>query len=159
MNRNHRLNYISFFMLSAVFAVFLITESTAAETCAPTRPDQLGPFYEPGAPERSRVGKGYVLTGTVKSTKDCTPIKRAKIEFWLTGPDGDYGDDYRATVYSDESGAYSFESSKPKPYFGRPPHIHIRVSAVGFKTLVTQHYPERNMSRDVFDLVLVPADG
>jgi hypothetical protein len=31
------------------------------------------------------------------------------------------------------------------------------VSAKGFKTLVTQHYPEYGKTEVVFDLVLVPA--
>lgn len=120
----------------------------------PTPPDMLGPFYKPDAPMRSSVGKGYVLTGTVRSSKDCSPIANARIEFWLTGPEGQYGDAYRATMYSDKSGEYRFESNTPKPYFGRPPHVHIRVSAVGYQTLVTQHYPATGSSQAEFDLVL-----
>lgn len=104
---------------------------------------------------RSSVGTGYVLTGTVRSAKDCAPVPRAVIEFWLAGPDGEYDDAHRATVVADGAGAYRFESSSPKPSYGRPPHIHIRVSDPGFKTLVTQHYPEAGKSESVFDLVLV----
>ena len=33
--------------------------------CKPTQPDMLGPFYEPGAPVRTRVGSEYVLSGAV----------------------------------------------------------------------------------------------
>ena len=32
--------------------------------CQPTPYDEIGPFYRPNAPVRSRVGKGYVLKGT-----------------------------------------------------------------------------------------------
>lgn len=142
-------------VLGALFISEIASMSRAA-SCTPTPDDQLGPYYEPGAPVRSSVGKGYVLTGTVKSAGDCTPIPRAQIEFWLTGPDGHYSDDYRATLYSDASGEYRFESNAPKPYFGRPPHIHVKVSSDGFRTLVTQHYPEKNSSRGVFDLVIIP---
>ena len=116
----------------------------------------LGPFYEPHAPVRSSVGKGYVLTGVVRSATDCSPIAKARIEFWLTGPDGRYGDEYRATVFSDKAGTYRFESNTPKPYYGRPPHIHIRVSADGYRTLITQHYPALNTTKADFDLVLIP---
>ena len=70
--------------------------------CAPTPPDALGPFYKPKAPLRNSVGKGYALSGIVMSTKDCSPIPRAHIELWMAGPDGDYKDDYRATVIPDE---------------------------------------------------------
>jgi len=149
------ISLIVFLVLGGIF----IGEASSAgggEACAPTQADQLGPFYKTGAPERSVVGTGYILTGTVKSSRDCAPVHNAKIEFWLTGPDGNYGDAYRATLYSDKAGSYRFESNKPKPYFGRPPHIHVRVSADGFMVLVTQHYPDPNMRRDVFDLVLVP---
>lgn len=130
--------------------------SAAAQECKPTEPDMLGPFYKPGAPVRSSIGKGYVLSGIVRSSKDCAPLKGAQLEFWLAGPGGRYDDDHRATVYSDKNGAFRFESNVPPPYGGRPPHIHIRASAEGFKTLVTQHYPEQGKSSAASDLVLIP---
>jgi protocatechuate 3,4-dioxygenase beta subunit len=137
-------------------AVAMAAVPAFAETCKPTEPDMLGPMYKPDAPVRSAVGKGYVLSGAVKSSTDCSPVKGAKIEFWLAGPDKGYDDEHRATMFSDASGAYRFESNFPPGYFGRPPHIHVKVSAPGFKTLVTQHYPEKGHTQAVFDLVLVP---
>jgi protocatechuate 3,4-dioxygenase beta subunit len=92
----------------------------------------------------------------VKASKNCAPVQEAKIEFWLAGPDKEYDDEHRAILFSDASGAYEFESNFPPGYFGRPSHIHIRVSAKGFKTLVTQHYPAQGQNRGVFELVLVP---
>lgn len=140
-----------------LICIFTIPAAAASrKQCAPTQPDMLGPFYKAHAPVRSHVGKGYVLSGVVRSSADCAPIADATIEFWLTGPDGKYGDDYRATMYSGKDGAYRFESNRPLPYFGRPPHIHIRVSAKGFQTLVTQHYPAPETSSASFDLVLIP---
>lgn len=130
--------------------------SAGAETCRPTRADMLGPFYKPDAPVRSSVGKGYTMHGLVRSSKDCSPIAGARIEFWLAGPDGEYDDTHRATVMADASGAYRFESNRPKPYAGRPSHIHIRISAQGFETLVTQHYPKKERVQESQDLVLVP---
>jgi protocatechuate 3,4-dioxygenase beta subunit len=127
-----------------------------AMQCEPTREDHLGPFYEPNAPLRSTVGQGYVLSGKVRSATDCSPLAEARIEFWLAGPSGRYADDYRATVLTDEAGAYRFESNFPPGYRGRPPHIHVRVSAPGFRTLITQHYPEKGRTEASFELVLVP---
>ena len=132
--------------------------SAGAEVCSPTQPDMLGPFYQEDAPVRSTVGKGYVLSGAVRSSKTCLPVNGAQIEFWLVGPDGEYDDSRRATVFADKKGAYRFESNFPAPYFGRPPHIHIRVTARGFSPLVTQHYPEKGKSAAVFDLVLIPSE-
>jgi len=143
-----------------IFSSLLImfaAETCQAEICKPTEPDMLGPFYKPDAPIRSAVGKGYIMTGMVKSSRDCSSIKGAKIEFWLVNPEGTYDDEHRATVFSNTAGAYRFESNMPKPYSGRPPHIHIRVSAEGHKPLVTQHYPEEGKTQSLFDLVLVPS--
>ena len=127
-----------------------------AATCEPTRPDALGPFYEPNAPERSRVGEGYVLSGVVRSSQ-CLAIAAARIEFWLAGPDGRYDDEHRATLISDSSGAYTFQSNSPPAYSNRPPHIHVRVSAPGYDLLVTQHYPVKGSTQGFMDLVLLPA--
>jgi len=135
----------------------LVGESPAAKGCKPTRPDALGPFYKPDAPVRAKVGEGYVLSGVVRSARDCSPLAGARIEFWLAGPDGNYDDAHRANVLAEQSGVYRFESNFPPQYSFRPPHIHIRVAAAGFKTLVTQHYPVKGQVQGTMDLVLVPA--
>ena len=54
--------------------------------CQPTQPDMLGPFYEPGAPVRTSVGSGYVLSGAVLGAEECKAISNARIEFWLANP-------------------------------------------------------------------------
>jgi protocatechuate 3,4-dioxygenase beta subunit len=126
--------------------------------CDPTPSDYLGPFYKANAPVRSSVGKGYELMGVVISSANCAPIPNARIELWLTNSNGSYDDDHRATLFADETGQYRFESNFPPGYSGRPPHIHIRISAEGFETLTTQHYPTRGQTTGAFDIVLVP-DG
>ena len=136
-----------------------IGESHAAAggpaNCKPTQPDMLGPFYEPGAPVRTSVGSGYVLSGAVLAADDCKPIRNARIEFWLANPRGEYDNAHRATVFAGERGGYRFESNVPVSYGGRPPHIHVRVTAPGYEELVTQHYPERGQRKANFDLVLL----
>lgn len=136
-------------MLAPLLAAFALA-------CAPTPADSLGPFYEAGAPVRAKVGSGYVLSGVVRSARTCKPVAAARVELWLAGPDGEYADRYRATVFSRRDGTYRFESHFPPPYSGRPPHIHLRVSARAFRALVTQHYPRRGTARARFDLVVRP---
>jgi protocatechuate 3,4-dioxygenase beta subunit len=143
----------SFAMVSA--AVVLPGGTASAEGCPPTPDDLLGPFYVPGAPVRSSVGKGHVLRGTVRSSADCRPIAGARVELWLAGPNG-YDDAHRATVIADEAGRYEFESELPGPFERRPPHIHVRVAHPGFRTLVTQQYPAAGEAEGTFDLVLRP---
>jgi protocatechuate 3,4-dioxygenase beta subunit len=151
-----------YILLSSILALsILICHQGATDTmaaCNPTPQDALGPFYKPNAPMRSSVGQGYVLTGTVRSSKDCSPIEGARIEFWLAAPNGRYDDDRRATLLSGKSGLYRFESSFPPPYSGRPSHVHIRVSAQGYKTIVTQHYPAQGQTEGKSDLVLIPSE-
>ncbi len=149
-------------VLSGLFVVLLLSTSfgapgsVGAATCMPTEEDALGPFYKPDAPMRTSVGKGYVLQGVVRSARDCAPVPGAMIELWLAATDGDYDDSHRATIMTDASAAYRFESNVPPYYYGRPPHIHLRVSAKGFRTLVTQHYPSKGAADAVFDIVLIP---
>ncbi len=125
--------------------------------CEPTQEDEMGPFYRPDAAYRTSIGTGYLLFGTVKSARDCSPIANARIEFWMTGPQGRYGDDWRATVSSTANGTYHFMSHAPTVYGNRRPHIHIRVSAEGFSSVVTQHYPVKGAGEALFDLVLIPS--
>lgn len=110
----------------------------------------------PNAPERTSVGEGHVLRGVVKSTRDCATLSRAKIEIWQTNPSAEYDDAHRATLFSDGSGSYNFSSNFPPGYSGRPPHIHVRVSAEGHRTLITQYYPPEGAVEGTFDLVLTP---
>ena len=118
----------------------------------------MGPFYRPGAPLRSKIGTGYLLTGTVKSAGDCQPIPSPLIELWQTGPNGKYYAAHRAAIITDNSGYYRFETDFPGAYFTRPAHIHIRVSAKGFQPLTTQHYLMQGSSKAVFDLILIPEE-
>ena len=131
-------------------------DARSADGCEPTRPDMLGPFYEPNAPVRTSVGSGYVLSGAVLSADGCEPVREARIEFWLANPEGEYDDAHRATVLAGERGRYRFESNVPVSYGSRPPHIHVRVTAPGYRDLVTQHYPDAGQTEANFDLVLEP---
>jgi protocatechuate 3,4-dioxygenase beta subunit len=131
-----------------LLAASFVAGVSAQEALRPTPSDALGPFYEPGAPVRASVGQGYQLSGRVLLSRDGSALPGGVLELWLAGPDGEYSDDYRATLIADDD--------PPPPYAGRPPHIHLRVSAEGYVTLVTQHYPQRGHREAVFDLVLRP---
>lgn len=141
-------------VLLAGVAVTGLSQGSGGEECAQTPRDSMGPYYEANAPVRESVGTGYVLEGEVLSASNCEPLPDARVELWMAGPDGDYGDAYRATLPTDEEGGYRFESHFPPSYGSRPPHIHIRVTAPGHEPLVTQHYPEPDTEQAEMDLVL-----
>ena len=152
------------FAKAAVAVAILLTPAVTASggsaadslACSPTEWDEIGPFYRPNAPLRSRIGTGYILSGTVRSAKDCAPIANARIELWQVGPTGEYDDHHRATIYSDRQGRYSLSTSFPPAYGRRRPHIHIVVDAGGYDGVITQHYPVKGTKKGKFDLVLVP---
>jgi len=157
--KNNRPVILHVILMAIISALLICYPSySAAAECAPTEPDALGPFYKAGAAERMSVGKGYILNGAVRSSEDCSAVKGAKVELWMTGPDGEYDDDHRAVLYSGKEGTYRFESNFPAGYLWRKPHIHIQVSAEGFGELITQHYPEKGKKQGFFDLVLVPSE-
>jgi protocatechuate 3,4-dioxygenase beta subunit len=83
-----------------------------------------------------------------------TPVPGARLEIWQTDgrgryhpqKNGNYSDfrdddiDLRGTVIADEQGRFEVLSVFPAEYWPRPPHIHYRIRADGFRPLVTQHY-------------------
>jgi len=142
-----------------VLALTLLLAATAlaaaGAACRPTAPDALGPFYEPGAPERSATGRGLVLTGVVRSAAGCAPLAGATLEWWSADPSGRYDAAHRATQRADGAGRYRYETSFPGVYPGRPAHLHVRVGAPGHRVLVTQVYPARGQTALAQDFVLV----
>ena len=138
---------------SLVFAAQVALLSAAEPACTPTRPDMEGPFYEPNAPQRDRTGRGLVVSGTVRSASDCTLLAEAQIEWWSASPGGQYDDGHRATQLVDRNGRYRYETDFPGNY-GRPLHLHVRVTASGHRTLVSQLYPRPGQTSVTFDFVL-----
>ncbi len=129
--------------------------------CGITKSDMLGPYYVSGTskitdlntqnlPGDKIIVSGKLFGGTDKSK----PIANAMIEVWHADSGGTYhpvGDgnvsDYtpdkitlRGFVNTDAQGNYIFQSIRPGLYPGRPRHFHYRITANGYKTLVTQIY-------------------
>lgn len=142
--------------LAALLAAACLAPAAGAqsERCPPTRPDALGPFYTPDAPQRASTGRGLAVSGRVLSAAGCAPLAGAKIEWWSANPRGDYDDEHRATQVADAEGRYRYQTDFPGRYPGRPPHLHVRVSAPGHRVLVTQLYPRPGQQALDADFVL-----
>jgi protocatechuate 3,4-dioxygenase beta subunit len=126
----------------------------ASVRCAPTQGAAGDSSYKANAPVRSQVGTGFVLSGIVRSSIDCSVVTRAHVEYWLAGPNG-YDEAHRGTVITDGTGRYRFESNFPGGGGWRP-HIHLRIAVPGFRTLVTVYFPRAGSAAGTFDLVLEP---
>lgn len=123
-----------------------------------------GPFFRDKAPFRAKVtppleaGTVLLITGRVWALDTRKPLNTAIIDLWQANAAGRYDNDdpksppdpevftNRSRLRTDEQGRYEFESIHPGAYkdgeMWRPPHIHYRVVAPGYRTLITQLYFE-----------------
>lgn len=143
----------------AGFAGLVLTASgaprVAATACPPTDADMLGPFYVAGAPERSKTGEGLAVQGAVRSTRECTALPGAKLEWWSANTKGEYDALHRATQITGRDGSFRYTTDMPGKYPGRPVHLHVKVSAPGHKALVAQIYPKPSQKEVALDFVLL----
>lgn len=140
-----------------VGAALIAAPAALAQQCRVTPRDALGPFYKANAPARADLcasesggSQALAVAGRVVGTPDCAPLAGALVEVWQADARGNYTqvgakqDDagclLRASLKTDAEGRYAFRTVMPGEYPGRPSHIHYRVSAMGYATLVTQLY-------------------
>jgi protocatechuate 3,4-dioxygenase beta subunit len=131
----------------------------AAVACRPSVSAGGGPFETNAAtaPRRSRIGRGHVLVGRVLQYPGCAPVRGAVVEFWQASSNGRYDRRGHASVVSTRTGGFRFEGPVPPGEFGRPSHIHIRVSAAGYEDFVTTYVLGRGERRGRITIVLVSA--
>ena len=131
------------------------------KNCGVTKSDMLGPYYVSGTSKITNLntqnlkGDKIIVSGKLYGSIDKTkPVVNAMIEVWHADNGGIYHpvgsgnvSNYtadkitlRGFVNTDAQGNYSFESIRPGLYPGRPRHFHYRITANGYKTLVTQIY-------------------
>ena len=117
--------------------------------------------------KRDNDGASVIVQGKVLST-DGDPIPHAAIEIWQTADNGLYSNqddaqpDYnlRARQVVGGDGRYAFTTVRPAPYTvpsdgpvgdllkatgrhpWRPSHLHFIIQADGFRTLVTEVFPD-----------------
>lgn len=148
-----------------------------AGTCAETEDNTEGPFYKPGAPERSSLwqpgmeGAKLTISGRVLDTA-CAVISYATLDVWQCNARGVYdnqGFNLRGKLKTDSKGRYELTTVLPPAYrIGdgryRPAHIHLKLSAPGTKVLTTQLYFDGDRWNSVDQhyrksLALRPTDG
>jgi len=111
-------------------------------------------------------GETALVSGTVTNS-DGEPIENAIMEVWQTAPnllyavqdENQHEDNLRGFQRTNKQGQYAFHTLKPVPYLVptdgpcgkllraskrhgyRTAHLHFKITAPGFKMLVTQIYP------------------
>ena len=133
--------------------------TSGVSACRPTLSQGGGPFETNAAPApiRSRIGRGHVQTGRILRYPDCAPVRGAVVEFWQESPNGRYDRRGRASVITGRTGTFRFEGPVPPGESGRPPHIHIHVSAGGYDDFVTTHLLAAGERQARLTVVLVSA--
>ena len=146
---------------------FALAQERPVKTRKATPWCEMGPFYKRKAPnnpkmrEPGEAGMPVAVSGGVFDTRG-NSIERAEIQIWHADHQGHYDLDgylHRATLTSDASGSYAFDSIMPGHYPARVcQHIHYIVQAPDCKPLTTQLYfatdpvfdgdPVHNYSRD-----------
>lgn len=112
-------------------------------------------------------GDRIIVEGQIRNTKG-EPVAGAQLEIWQNGPNGLYTvqdpdqpeHNLRCTLHADGEGRYSFATIKPIPYqvpgdgaggelvraagrhCWRPAHIHVMVTADGYKRHISQIFNE-----------------
>jgi catechol 1,2-dioxygenase len=158
MERNEFLKkgLLTAFSMSVLGQAVSALDGSFKGSCETTN-DILGPFYRENAPVRNDltihnpVGNRIYLKGNVFENDCITPIKDASIEIWHCDVSGNYDNDSaefknRAQWLSDSKGAYNFKTILPGKYLNgklyRPSHIHFRITAKGYKEIISQLYFE-----------------
>lgn len=103
------------------------------------------------------IGEVIIVQGQV-TDQNCKPVKGVLVEIWQACASGKYNHEsdpntapldpnfqYWGKAITDEQGNYRFRTIIPGAYpadvgWIRPPHIHFKISRVGYKELITQMY-------------------
>ncbi|WP_458789760.1 dioxygenase family protein [Yoonia sp. MH D7] len=141
--------------------------STSSSVLGPFHVSGAPPLAVGGDMKRHFGGPVLLAEGVIRDTNG-DPIPNAEIDIWQTAPNGLYASqDEDQETYSfhglmtvGEDGKYAFTTVKPVEYTvpsdgpvgaildacgrhpWRPSHLHYIVKAPGFRTLVTEIFPE-----------------
>jgi protocatechuate 3,4-dioxygenase beta subunit len=108
---------------------------------------------------RTEIAKGeIVIIQGLLTDQYCKPVRGALVEIWQACSTGKYDHpsdpntaeldtnfQYWGKAVTDADGKYKFRTIKPGSYpadtdWIRPPHVHFKVSALGYIELITQMY-------------------
>jgi protocatechuate 3,4-dioxygenase beta subunit len=128
----------------------------ARADCIPTTNDIQGPYYVPGAPQRTVIasadepGTRLFISGRVFSSRCDFGAGGVIVDVWQASDAGCYSIsqvcpdedpwNLRGQMLTDVNGNYAVETILPGYYPGRCRHIHWRFVPIGGPLLITQLY-------------------
>ena len=136
-------------------------EPEATDATAPSRPRRCKPTesnpggtnnYIPDAPERTSLGRGFIISGSVRAARGCRPLRDVRIQVWLATETGGEQDN-RASVRTDEDGRYRIETPPTVPQFGEP-NIHVAYADGEYREVFIRRVVDLDDTRARVDLTL-----
>ena len=136
------------FLLKAPLGV--LTTATAATTLAATKSMPGGSNnYIAKAPMVENLGKGFLVSGTVRRAGTGDPLANVRIQIWAsTERGGEREPTNRGSVLTDANGAFRLEMSQILPNFGQP-HAHLAYDDKAFETVFLRPLLESKSSTSV----------
>lgn len=143
------------------------TEATSSSVLGPFHVSGAPPLPVGGDMKRDFGGPVLLAEGVIRDT-DGNPIAGAELDIWQTAPNGLYASQdaaqdmfsFHGLMVVGDDGRYAFTTVKPVEYTvptdgpvgdilracgrhpWRPSHLHFIVKAPGFRTLVTEIFPD-----------------
>jgi len=91
--------------------------------------------YMPKAPIVANLGKGFLVSGTVRRAGGGDPLPNVRIQIWAaTERGGEREPSNHGSVLTDAQGRYRLEMSQILPSFGQP-HAHLAYDDGAFQTV------------------------
>ncbi|MFY0660504.1 MAG: hydroxyquinol 1,2-dioxygenase [Shimia sp.] len=142
-------------------------EATSSSVLGPFHVSNPPPLAVGGDMKRDYEGETVLVEGIVRDTEG-NAIPGAQIDIWQTAPNGMYSSQdpeqdihsFHGLMTADENGRYAFTTVRPVEYTvpsdgpvgdilnaagrhpWRPSHLHYIVTAEGFRSLVTEVFPD-----------------
>ena len=144
-----------------------VPEATSSSVLGPFHISNPPPLAVGADMKRHYEGEVLLVEGYVRDP-DGGPVTGAKLDIWQTAPNGLYSSQdeeqdlhsFHALMTTDDNGRYAFTTIRPVCYTvpsdgpvgqildaagrhpWRPSHLHFIASADGFKTVVTEVFPD-----------------
>lgn len=128
----------------------VLTTATAATILAATKSMPGGSNnYIAKAPMVENLGKGFLVSGTVRRAGTGDPLANVRIQIWAsTERGGEREPTNRGSVLTDANGAFRLEMSQILPNFGQP-HAHLAYDDKAFETVFLRPLLESKSSTSV----------
>ena len=136
---------VGLLIVNLVFASDSVVANSETPSSDPDKKSKLIDLWQPGD-----SGQRMNIRGRVTSL-DGTPLSGINIEIRQPDGDGDWIEQYQATLTTDAKGRYQFGSVVPKSNYCGAPHVQVKVYQDGWEYFDTNIVFESNTGLDVYE--------